>query len=195
MPLTPPTHPPQRIPLPALFCWCPPGRENPESFLPERFLQPGAEYASAGPLGREAAAAAAEAGDGTRAAATAGGAEAVVRRAAGRSNLDGGGSIGSRSGTGCVSLPEHGGGDGGGRTFTTAGAVDRRAAAAEPLRFFPFSQGARDCVGQSLARVNYTATLAALLGRFAFQLAHEVCLCLFKPALPRSPLSVTALVG
>lgn len=65
-------------------------------------------------------------------------------------------------------------GDGDDGMAATAGAVGRRAAAAEPLRFFPFSQGPRDCVGQSLARLNYTATLAALLGRFTFRLVPGV---------------------
>jgi hypothetical protein len=40
-----------------------------------------------------------------------------------------------------------------------------------PLRFFPFSMGPRDCIGQTLAKMNYTATLACLLGRFHFELA------------------------
>lgn len=41
-------------------------------------------------------------------------------------------------------------------------------------RFVPFSEGARDCVGQSLARLNLTTTLAQLLGSFSFRLADEV---------------------
>ncbi len=43
-----------------------------------------------------------------------------------------------------------------------------------PLRFFPFGLGARECVGQGLAKLNYTATLATLLGYFHFKLAPEV---------------------
>lgn len=42
------------------------------------------------------------------------------------------------------------------------------------LRWYPFGQGQRDCVGQALARLNYTAALATLLGRFSFALAPEV---------------------
>ena len=42
-----------------------------------------------------------------------------------------------------------------------------------PLRYLPFSHGSRDCVGQALARVSYTAMLAALLGKFHFSLAPE----------------------
>ena len=42
-------------------------------------------------------------------------------------------------------------------------------------RYIPFSDGRRDCVGQALARMNYTSTLARLLGNFHFELAPEVC--------------------
>ena len=41
-------------------------------------------------------------------------------------------------------------------------------------RYIPFSDGRRDCVGQALARMNYTSTLARLLGNFHFELAPEV---------------------
>ena len=41
-------------------------------------------------------------------------------------------------------------------------------------RFLPFSDGKRDCVGQAMARMNYTATLARLLAHFHFELAPEV---------------------
>ena len=46
--------------------------------------------------------------------------------------------------------------------------------AARVKRFVPFSEGRRDCVGQHLARMNYTSTLARLLGSFHFELAPEV---------------------
>ena len=48
------------------------------------------------------------------------------------------------------------------------------AQAAHAKRFLPFSLGARDCVGQSLARMNFTATVAMLLSEFSFRLADEV---------------------
>jgi fatty acid synthase len=108
-------------------------------FLPERFLQPGAEYASSGP-GQQAAAAAAAAGD-----------------------VGPAGHAGSLQGDGTSSPPPGGSPRGGGG-----------GAASQPLRFFPFSQGARDCIGQSLAKINYTATLAALLGRYSFKIAPQV---------------------
>ncbi len=40
-------------------------------------------------------------------------------------------------------------------------------------RFLPFSAGARDCVGRSLATINYKMLLALLLGHFRFRLADE----------------------
>ena len=44
----------------------------------------------------------------------------------------------------------------------------------KPQRFIPFSQGNRDCVGQTLARLNLATTLAQLFGNFSFALAAEV---------------------
>lgn len=46
--------------------------------------------------------------------------------------------------------------------------------AARTKRFLPFSDGKRDCVGQAMARMNYTSTLARLLATFRFELAPEV---------------------
>ena len=40
-------------------------------------------------------------------------------------------------------------------------------------RFLPFSLGARDCVGQALARTALIAELAALLGGFSFEVDRE----------------------
>jgi len=50
----------------------------------------------------------------------------------------------------------------------------RQPDAARIKRYIPFSDGRRDCVGQALARMNYTSTLARLLGGFHFELAPEV---------------------
>ena len=41
-------------------------------------------------------------------------------------------------------------------------------------RFLPFSLGMRDCVGQSLARMNTVTTVVMLLAHFKFQLADKV---------------------
>ena len=67
-------------------------------------------------------------------------------------------------------------------------------------RFIPFSEGSRDCVGQSLARLNLTTTLAQLFGSFSFRLdasvrAHPaphvpgelVSLGMIKPSLRGQP--------
>lgn len=41
-------------------------------------------------------------------------------------------------------------------------------------RFFPFSDGPRNCVGQSLAKMSMAATMAQLYSNFSFKLAEEV---------------------
>lgn len=46
--------------------------------------------------------------------------------------------------------------------------------ARRPRRFLPFSTGLRSCIGQNLAKMNYTATLAVLLSRYSFELPKEV---------------------
>ena len=43
-----------------------------------------------------------------------------------------------------------------------------------PKRYFPFAEGPRNCVGQSLAKVSLAATMATLLQHFSFRLADEV---------------------
>ena len=63
-------------------------------------------------------------------------------------------------------------------TLLQAGAEDAKGVAPvggrKPQRFIPFSQGSRDCVGQTLARLNLATTLAQLFGNFSFKLAAEV---------------------
>jgi hypothetical protein len=59
-----------------------------------------------------------------------------------------------------------------------------------PQRFMPFSLGPRDCVGQTLARLNLATTLAQLYGSFTFRLAAEVCAPSLQPCtryLPTYP--------
>lgn len=41
-------------------------------------------------------------------------------------------------------------------------------------RWFPFSDGPRNCVGQALAKMNMAATFAQLYSHYSFQLAEEV---------------------
>lgn len=40
-----------------------------------------------------------------------------------------------------------------------------------PKRYFPFAEGPRNCVGQSLAKLSMVATAAVLTSRFTFRLA------------------------
>ncbi|CAL5224557.1 g7259 [Coccomyxa viridis] len=54
-------------------------------------------------------------------------------------------------------------------TMDTEGSDSRR-----PKRYFPFAEGPRSCVGQSLAKVSLVATMATLLSRFSFKLAEEM---------------------
>ena len=48
------------------------------------------------------------------------------------------------------------------------------AEAVRGRRYLPFGDGMRSCVGQSLAKMNYTATVALLLSHFSFRLADRV---------------------
>lgn len=41
-------------------------------------------------------------------------------------------------------------------------------------RWFPFSDGPRNCVGQALAKMNMATTFAQLYSQYSFQLAEEV---------------------
>ncbi|PSC76426.1 cytochrome P450 isoform B [Micractinium conductrix] len=157
--------------------------EQPELFLPERFLQPGAEYAAAGPQGRAGGSDAGQKGRQHTA--------EVPGSAATAGTADGGGGSGgawaspARSPTSSAVAGAAAGTAAGaaagaaaaapGSPASTATSISRQAAAVagasgQPLRFFPFSQGPRDCIGQSLAKLNYTATLAALLGLYNFRL-------------------------
>jgi len=44
----------------------------------------------------------------------------------------------------------------------------------QPKRWFPFSEGPRSCVGQTLANMNVTGTFATLLAHYHFRLADQV---------------------
>lgn len=64
----------------------------------------------------------------------------------------------------------------GGQGSAAADDDDNDAAAAgseAARRFLPFSLGARDCVGQALARTALVAELATLLGRFSFEVDRD----------------------
>ena len=55
--------------------------------------------------------------------------------------------------------------------------IDGSAEVVRGRRYLPFGDGMRSCVGQSLAKMNYTATLALLLSHFSFRLADRVSAC------------------
>ena len=71
-----------------------------------------------------------------------------------------------------------------------AGGAKSQEAEGRVKRFLPFSSGTRDCVGQSLARMNYTATVAMLMAHFRFELADKVrsscCPFAVKASLPHA---------
>lgn len=43
-----------------------------------------------------------------------------------------------------------------------------------PKRYFPFAEGPRNCVGQSLAKVSLVATAATLMASLSFSLADQM---------------------
>ena len=65
----------------------------------------------------------------------------------------------------------------------------------KPQRFVPFAQGNRDCVGQTLARLNLSTTLAQLYGSFSFQLAEEVSCIPSACSWPANKLTIAIHTG
>ncbi|GAB4815788.1 hypothetical protein N2152v2_002834 [Parachlorella kessleri] len=120
--------------------------EDPNVYQPERWLQPGTEYYT--PPSAQTT-------------------STTNLAPAGPETFD----ISVETGSG--SLTEAAGGKR--SAYEAVGGVNAAPAALPPaeraLRYLPFSTGPRDCVGQNLARMNYMATLAVLLGRFSFRLA------------------------
>ncbi|CAL8464267.1 g3802 [Coccomyxa elongata] len=98
---------------------------RPDHYIPERWEEPGAEYAL--PPGTDPAAVKKLSAQAVQVMADAGAAKATLPKGEGRAK-----------------------------------------------RFLPFSAGTRDCVGQSLARMNYTTTVAMLLAHFKFELTPEM---------------------
>ena len=50
-------------------------------------------------------------------------------------------------------------------------------------RFMPFLEGNRQCIGMSLAKLNYTTAVTLLLSHFSFRLADDVSAC-HPPSIP-----------
>lgn len=50
-------------------------------------------------------------------------------------------------------------------------------------RFMPFLEGNRQCIGMSLAKLNYTTAVAVLLSHFSFRLADDVSASSTNPFL------------
>ncbi len=53
--------------------------------------------------------------------------------------------------------------------------ADKGAGEQRYKKYMPFGDGMRACVGQSLAKMNYTTATALLLSHFTFRLAERVC--------------------
>ncbi|GAB4815787.1 hypothetical protein N2152v2_002833 [Parachlorella kessleri] len=123
--------------------------EDPDSYLPERWLQPGAEYftpptepAAGQGSGQLASSATTNGMDGSST-------NPLADAGSNKKDTDG---EANDQGTRPAELPQ-----------------TERA-----LRFLPFSAGPRDCIGQNLAKLNYMTTLAVLLGRYRLWLAPEM---------------------
>ena len=123
--------------------------DEPEAFKPERWLAGGAEFADRLTMPKDWYSGWAD--------------EAA---AAGGGSGGGGGDLATAPSVGGSTDPDLAG---------LAGAGDAGAAGADrPKRYFPFAEGPRNCVGQSLAMVTLPTTLALLLSRFHFRLADSM---------------------
>eukprot|EP00884_Botryococcus_braunii_P007185 jgi/Botrbrau1/16468/Bobra.0142s0062.1 len=129
--------------------------DQPEKFLPERWLTPGCEYAQNRPMPKEWYEGWADELD-------EGG--VVLQRSASKANL-------MEDGPKSANIGDIGG-QGYNSADLTASVVDEDGK--RPKRYFPFAEGPRNCVGQSLAQVTLPVTLATLLSRFHFKLAEEM---------------------
>lgn len=62
-------------------------------------------------------------------------------------------------------------------TVVTATATNAQGCSKNRIVFMPFSEGPRNCVGQTLAKIEVAAVLASLLAAFRVELAPEVRAC------------------
>ena len=141
--------------------------DEPDAFKPERWLEtPGCEYAQKLPMPREWYSGWA---DDTADAYFGTGGEEEGEKKKKKTSEEEGSSAGdgeTASDDDAAALDEP----------TTSGSTttSSSAAADKPKRFFPFAEGPRNCVGQSLAMTTLPTTLAMLLSRFHFGLADSM---------------------
>ena len=139
--------------------------EEPDAFRPERWLEtPGCEYAQRLPMPREWYSGWA---DDTADAYFGGGGTAGGEEKEGEGEAA---AAAAADGETTTSTTD----DDADEPPTTSGSAATTAAADKPKRFFPFAEGPRNCVGQSLAMTTLPTTLAMLLSRFHFGLADSM---------------------
>ena len=134
---------------------------EPDSFRPERWLEtPGCEYAQRLPMPREWYSGwADETADAYFGGEKGGGAEKEERE---RKSEEADGGEGNKADADDAEEP------------TTSGSAASSSSSDRPKRYFPFAEGPRNCVGQSLAMTTLPTTLAMLLARFSFGLADSM---------------------
>jgi cytochrome P450 len=135
--------------------------DEPDSFRPERWLEtPGCEYAQRLPMPREWYSGwADETADAYFGGEKGGGAEKEERE---RKSEEADGGEGNKADADDAEEP------------TTSGSAASSSSSDRPKRYFPFAEGPRNCVGQSLAMTTLPTTLAMLLARFSFGLADSM---------------------
>jgi len=135
--------------------------DEPDSFRPERWLEtPGCEYAQRLPMPREWYSGwADETADAYFGGEKGGGAEKEERE---RKSEEADGGEGNKADADDAEEP------------TTSGSATSSSSSDRPKRYFPFAEGPRNCVGQSLAMTTLPTTLAMLLARFSSGLADSM---------------------
>ena len=135
--------------------------DEPDSFRPERWLEtPGCEYAQRLPMPREWYSGwADDTADAYFGGEKGGGAEKEERE---RKSEEADGGEGNKADADDAEEP------------TTSGSAASSSSSDRPKRYFPFAEGPRNCVGQSLAMTTLPTTLAMLLARFSFGLADSM---------------------